>query len=101
MEGGGRMRVYISGKITGNSNYMEEFSRAQTYLEEKGYAVCNPAATCATLPLETKYEEYMKIALTMLNMCDAIYMLLSWKDSNGAKIEHEKAMEKGMILLYE
>ena len=95
------MRVYISGKITGNSNYMEEFSRAQAYLEAKGHTVYNPAATCATLPLGTKYEEYMKIALTMLNMCDAIYMLLTWKDSNGAKIEYAKAMEKGMILLYE
>ena len=37
------MKVYISGKITGNENYREEFAKAQAELEKDGHIVLNPA----------------------------------------------------------
>lgn len=35
-------KVYISGKITNNSNFREEFLKADVYLKSLGYDVVNP-----------------------------------------------------------
>ena len=40
------MKIYIAGKITGDSGYRSKFAEAQKILEERGYEVENPA----TLP---------------------------------------------------
>lgn len=47
----------------------------------------NPAKVNAQLPEDTDYEDYMKMSFCMLDMCDAIYMLLGWNKSCGANRE--------------
>ncbi len=37
------MKVYIAGKITGDSTYLEKFRKAQKALEGEGFIVLNPA----------------------------------------------------------
>ena len=37
----------------------------------------------------------------MLDACDAIYMLDSWKYSSGAKKEFERAKDGGKVIIYE
>ena len=37
------MKIYISGKITGTTDYMDRFGNKQRELEQKGYEVVNPA----------------------------------------------------------
>lgn len=37
------MKVYIAGKISGDSTYREKFQRAQKALEGEGFIVLNPA----------------------------------------------------------
>ena len=51
------MKVYISGKITGNENYLEEFSKAEKELKYCGYDVVNPAKHL--IPGFT-WKDYMK-----------------------------------------
>lgn len=36
------MRLYLSGKITGNENYKENFALGRAMLENAGYDVCDP-----------------------------------------------------------
>lgn len=96
-----RKRIYISGKITGTDDYMERFAKAEKYLIMKGYSVLNPAKVNAQMPSDTIYDEYMQIALTMLQMADSIYMLKDWQDSNGAKIEHQIATMLKIDILFE
>lgn len=93
------MRIYISGPITGVQDYMQNFSKTQDKLNLQGHSVYNPAAVCAMLPPDTRYEEYMKMAFTMLDMCDVVYMLPGWKKSLGANREYgyAKATEKIII----
>ncbi len=91
------MRIYISGAITGTDDYMERFKAAEEILA--GNEVLNPAAVCARLP-ELEYEEYMKVALTMLAMSEAIYMLPGWQQSRGANREYGYAIAKGMMIFY-
>lgn len=95
------MKVYISGAITGTTDYMERFDKAQKYLESKGFSVVNPALVNSNLPKDTSYREYMLMSFLMLSMCDHIYMLAGYEKSNGARAELSKAYELGLRVLYE
>ncbi len=92
-----KRKIYLSGPITGTSDYMERFLEAEAEMEEEGYAVINPAKVNAKLPSppDTSYEQYMKMSLLMLSDADEIYMMLGWEDSKGAKLELEYANATG------
>lgn len=94
-------KIYISGPITGTSDYMERFARAEQFLYERGYSVINPAKVNDQLPIETSYNEYIKMSLTMLDMADAIYMLYGWENSLGSKAEKMVAEANGLQVIYE
>lgn len=95
------MKIYISGAITGTDDYMERFAKAEKELTEQGYSVVNPAKVNAQLPEDTSYEEYMKMSLCMVDMCEAIYMLDGWNKSCGANREYGYAIAKDKIVMYE
>lgn len=94
-------KVYISGPITGTSDYMERFNKAETELQASGFSVINPAKVNAQLPEDTTYEEYMKMCFCMLDMCDNICMLKGWEKSCGANREYSYALAKDMIIMHE
>ena len=93
------MKVYISGAITGTTDYMTRFNNAQKHLERLGYEVVNPALINSNLPTSTTWEEYMRVSLVLLNMCDSIYMLPGWQKSRGAKLEYKHAKDWKMSIL--
>ena len=94
------MRIYISGGITGVENYREAFSRAHEELTKGGHDVISPSFYTDALP-KLSYEEYMKLGLHFLNMCDAIYMLKGWQKSCGANREYGYALAMDKIILEE
>lgn len=96
-------KIYISGKITGLSRreYLSRFEYAEKYLKNKGYSVINPAKTNDTLPNDTTWDQYMDVSYCLLNMCDTIFMLTNWKDSEGANREYAFAKEHNYGILYE
>ena len=95
------MKIYISGAISGTTDFMERFAKAEKELTDKGYSVINPAKVNAQLPKDTTYEEYMKMCFCMLDICEAIFMLKGWSKSFGANRELGYAMAKDMIIMYE
>lgn len=95
------MRIYISGKITGTTNYMERFAEVEERLTNQGHEVINPAKICATLPITLGYEDYMTLSRAELSICDVIYMMHGWEHSEGAGIENVWAMEMDKEILYE
>lgn len=93
------VRVYISGAISNDENYKEKFANAEKKLKEMRYNVVNPTVLDAIDGLT--YEEYMKLDIDLLDMCDAIYMLKGWEKSRGANREYGYALAKDLIILTE
>ena len=91
------MKIYISGKITGDVNYKEKFSDAEVRLRDLGYEVFNPAI----FPNIFTWKDFMDIDLKILSLCDAVYLLDDWKESHGALIEEAEAKKLGLPVIHE
>lgn len=91
------MKVYIAGKIRGDKNYRAKFEEAERHLKTLGHSVMNPAVLP---PSGFRHEEYMKVCLAMLDICDAVYMLPDWKKSEGARTEYNVATKKGKVIMF-
>lgn len=98
------MTIYISGKITGNPIYTWEFAEREKILREHGYLVINPVKEGKKLKnrlgREPSWQEYMDNSLKLLDECDGVSYLSNWKDSKGACIEHEYAVQHNKITLH-
>lgn len=84
------MKLYISGPITGNPHYEDDFETAEYKLREAGYQVFNPAA----VPLperesDRSWAAYMRrdLSLIMRRDADGIALLPGWADSKGSNLE--------------
>lgn len=95
------MKVYISGPITGTTDYMERFAMAERELTDAGHTVVNPARVNAELPEGTTHAEYMKMAVDMMDMCDTVFVLNGWQNSEGCNMEIARALEKKMTIAFE
>lgn len=99
------MRIYISGKVTGDQNYKYKFKRAEEDLYTK-YALFGPKVESMPskdhLKLDDKtWDECMIECLACLNSCDTIYMLKDWKDSTGACIEIGYALGQHKTVIFQ
>jgi hypothetical protein len=91
------MRWYISGKITDNPDYLEQFDAAEALLRLEGISdIINPAKN----PPQPSWAEYMKVAISQLVTADAIAMLPGWERSRGARREHSIACDLEMSVSY-
>lgn len=97
----GRMKVYISGRMAGlpADRVQKHFAEAQEYLTREGFIVMNP--DCLRMCPGFDYDDYMSIDIAMLQRCDAIYMLVGWEESNGAKKELKFAIENNKRVFLE
>ena len=95
-----KQKIYISGQITEDPNYIEKFNNAQKHLESLDYHVINPVQLVPYDELK-KWIDYMLTDLQLLALCDEIYMLDNWERSNGAKIELDIAKVMGLKIIFE
>lgn len=96
-----KARIYISGKITGTNDYIERFQKVEDALKAQDYETVNPATMLSLLPTSTTHAEYMHVSYALLDICNVIYLIDGWRDSVGAVLEYDYALEKGLIVLYE
>lgn len=91
-------RVYISGRITGNERYKEDFKKAESILSELGAIPINPVSEEDD---SHDWSWWMRRDLKILLECDAILMLDGWADSVGARLENLVATKVGMDVILE
>ena len=77
------MKVYISGRISGDPAYKEKFLKAEATLKGWGDTVINPAR----LPEGLTPASYMRISVAAVEAADFLVLLPGWEQSKGARIE--------------
>lgn len=79
---------YLSGPITGNKDYKQQFAWAAKQLTKMGWVIINPAGLASVVPEGAlSYEDYMEIDLLLLSMADCLIQLPGWESSRGANRE--------------
>ena len=94
----GKMKIYIAGKISGDKKYKKKFAAAEKALCKKGHSVMNPAWLVEYK--EFSWIDYMSVSGAMQKCCDAVLFLPDWKESNGARFEHKRALSIGQRVFY-
>ena len=92
--------AYLSGRITDNRNYKDDFKCAELFLSEMQYAVLNPAKISDELPNLTD-EEYRQICYRLIDIADTIFMVSGWQKSKGANAELAYAKSLGKKVMYQ
>ena len=92
--------VYLSGRITDNEHYKEDFASAEQFLVRMGYIVLNPALLDDVVEGLT-YEQIMQICYRCVDVSDAIFMISGWQKSRGATAELSYAKSLGKKVMYQ
>ncbi len=96
-----KIKVYISGAIS-SLPYEEAknmFDRASLELNKQNFTAVSPIDN--GLDQASTWAAHMRVDIKALLDCDCIYMLNTWKNSKGARLEHKIADELGMGVIYQ
>lgn len=92
------MKIYISGRIKGNSTARKDFANAAMQLKMMGHEPINPFEVA---PNPRTYQWALKMDIQALLECDAILLLDNWEQSYGARVEQHVAEAIGLFELSE
>ena len=97
------MRIYISGPITNDPNYITKFWLAELRLEKlyPKAQIFNPASAHEKMPGWMEHRHYMELCKIELSWCDTMYQLKGWEISKGSRMEWEWAEEWGLTIMEE
>lgn len=97
------MRTFISGPITGNPHYREDFAKAEAVLRLNGFRTANPTKfRLFGLPMERyPWGISMVVCIWHLLWCPRVYMLHGWAGSRGATVEHRFARFLNKRVVYQ
>ena len=77
------MKIYISGKITGDHDCRAKFEKAASFITHAGHTAINPA----TAPAGLTNQDYMRLSFAEIDAADMVVFLNDWTDSKGAPLE--------------
>ncbi len=89
-------KVYIAGPMTGLPQFnFPAFEKAAATLRSAGLQVVSPHEDNDTTQPR---EFYIRRGIRQLLDCDSIYMLPGWKESAGARLELDIALNLGLFV---
>ncbi len=89
------MILYLSGPITGTTDYVERFGTEAHRLRDAGYEVVNPVEGA---PAGLLHHEYMRRDLPLMLACDGVALLPGHDESQGSKLEVQVARACGLMM---
>jgi hypothetical protein len=95
-------RVYVAGPMSGlaDMNY-PAFNDAAARLRAKGWHVENPAENPDPhVDASCHWTAYMRMGISQLMTCHAIYLLPGWQQSKGASLEYLIAQRLGLQVMH-
>ena len=94
-------KCYIAGKIGDlpEAEYKANFEQAKLEVKQLGYEPVSPL----DLPHnhERTWSAYMREDLTEMLRCDSVYALRNWRQSPGATIEINTAVNVGLNIIHQ
>ena len=99
------MRVYLSGAITGKEDTAaERFLAATLDVFERcghGTEIINPWAVglIASMNADLSHKDFMNLSFALMELCDAIYFMPGWGESEGCGMEYIYAQNMGLKIL--
>ena len=103
-----KMKIYISGPVTGTTDYIERFAKTEKHLSSSfgKVEIFNPVRHIINTlrnPEEIGWPFIMQILLDELRYGNFthIYLMNGWQNSSGAVIEQCYAKRLGMEFIYE
>lgn len=96
-------KLYLAGKVTGlpEAEVEQKFNEAQLVYEKLGFEVFNPHKLVKDAGFDNcSWEEIMKFCLIMMLGCDGVVLLHDWRESHGALLERDIALQLRMPLYY-
>ena len=80
-----KLKIYLSGPISGVDNYKENFALAEATLHERwpDAVIINPAV----LPEGLSNKDYIMTDLQLLSTANILALIPGWETSTGAKLE--------------
>lgn len=99
--------VYISGKYRSQDGINGIYENIQAARAESikwwkdGYAVICPHMNTAFMDGAADDSVWLKGDLEFVRRSDIIVMLNDWEDSEGARAEHEEAIDCGLEIIYQ
>ena len=91
-----KKRIYISGKMSGDPDYVQKFLNAEYQLTKAEYKTMNPTRFISS---SANWNRAMRVAIYLMMKCDGVALLPDWKQSKGAKIEERLARDIGMPVM--
>ena len=101
------MKIYVAGKLNDGAvdyiKHVHDMMEVAVKLREMGHA---PFVPCLDVLLgfmsgKWDYEDYIGCNMPFVEVCDAILMMPSWKDSPGAIRENHEAFMKNVRIYYQ
>lgn len=92
-------KCYLSGPITGTTDYHDRFISAFQNVFEMGMVPINPVTL--KHDHDKKYESYLKESLKAMLDCQCIYLMTGYEKSKGATIERFIAQRLNYEIFYQ
>lgn len=98
------MRFYISGKISGTTDYKERFAeteeRIKTEMKAFSPEIVNPVKLCEEKGVKN-WCDCMRVCIAALCSCDAVFLQKGFTESKGAMLEFNIATELDLLIFFE
>jgi hypothetical protein len=92
-------RVYLAGPMSGIADWnFPAFHKVAERLRAEGYVVANPADHFGG-DTTRRWDEYLKVAVAAVTICDLLAVLPGWQESKGARLEVFTARSLGIPVL--